>query len=69
MTGDDLTATERATLDELDLIALRLFGPLTYADLDHDQATAVVWESVRELCGSFDPPLTLTEQPPEGWAP
>ena len=64
---EDLTDQERETMNELDGISLRMFGPLTYAQLDHDQAAEVVWQSLRELCGTFDPPFDPGGRP-AGWS-
>lgn len=63
----DLTPDEQSTLAELDCLALRLYGE-PYAALDDDQAADVVWESVREMCQSFDPPADPGPRPTD-WRP
>lgn len=56
------------TLDQLDGIALRLFGPRTYADLNAFERACCAWQSLRETAANFVPPVDVGPMP-ENWRP
>lgn len=62
-------AIDQELIDQLDLIALRMFGPSVYATVTDRQRAEVVWQYFTEMLAALDPPVRLGPCPADFMQP